>query len=425
MLQAQMPVSMADNSLNLNEPGKVKSEKPGSLENQNKFKKIYESASSERKKVKKVESGEVRSVKAAGKSDFLKTVKKLNLKPSLPKKEGNDHIFLKSKNGKSGIDRIRQGTPSPVTKEKKVPGRNDEVIRMDLQTVTENSDSSETVPVKDLLSEITDQELPELHAEVVGTVVSEDSVLSSRLTAGTEELKLFRSESRLNGKGDDKAAVKKKSNVKKTKLKVVDLRGTELRSEKSVKNQVPVRSSEDKPVFRGSEQDQAVKGEDAKPIVVEMVHIRDNTSGESKTMTTSTSSSLMRQLEETVNSKIVKQSSVILKDDNTGEIKLILKPESMGRVRIRLNLNENRITGQIVVENAAVKEIFEQNLQNLERAFKENGYDTASLNVSVGGDGRGSGEREKNSDIAKHIEMIDEIIPTMWEERDNLIDLVV
>ncbi len=156
-----------------------------------------------------------------------------------------------------------------------------------------------------------------------------------------------------------------------------------------------------------------------------MTHIKDNFSSESKTLTTASSSALMKQLEENINGKIVKQSSIILKDGGSGEIKLILKPEKLGSVRIRLSLTDKNISGQIIVDSSAVKEIFEQNLQNLVRAFKENGFDTAALNVSVGGDHSGSGNREQEGNFSKQIELIDEIIPTMMSESENLIDLIV
>jgi len=159
--------------------------------------------------------------------------------------------------------------------------------------------------------------------------------------------------------------------------------------------------------------------------VVELTHLKDNFSSESKTMTTASSLALMKQLEENVNSKIVKQSSIILKDGDSGEIKLILKPEQLGSVRIRLSLTDNKLAGQIIVDSSTVKDIFEQNLQNLEKAFRENGFDTAALNVSVGGDHSGSGRRESNSNITKQIDLIEEIIPTIITESENLVDLVV
>ncbi|HDQ14857.1 MAG TPA: flagellar hook-length control protein FliK [Sediminispirochaeta sp.] len=93
---------------------------------------------------------------------------------------------------------------------------------------------------------------------------------------------------------------------------------------------------------------------------------------------------LLQQLREHLNGDIVKRGSIVVKDNGAGEIKLDLKPAELGQVRIRLSLENNNIAGRIFVENSSVKEAFDQNLQQLYRAFKEQGFDGASLNVTVG-----------------------------------------
>jgi flagellar hook-length control protein FliK len=65
-------------------------------------------------------------------------------------------------------------------------------------------------------------------------------------------------------------------------------------------------------------------------------------------------------------------------------------------VRIRITLEDNHIAGKIFVDNQGVRDAFEQNLQNLQRSFREHGFDDASLDVSVGEEKRGrhGGEKE-------------------------------
>ena len=84
--------------------------------------------------------------------------------------------------------------------------------------------------------------------------------------------------------------------------------------------------------------------------------------------------------------QLVKQTGILLKDDNRGEIKLILKPEALGKVRIRLNLEDSRIVGRILVETSSVKEAFSQNLEELQRSLRESGFESAHLEVSVEGE---------------------------------------
>ena len=78
----------------------------------------------------------------------------------------------------------------------------------------------------------------------------------------------------------------------------------------------------------------------------------------------------VEKFQEALRNEVVKQSTFVLKDNGGGELRLVLKPESLGRVRINLNMNNNHIAGRIIVENSSVQEMFESNLQNLHEAFK-------------------------------------------------------
>ena len=137
----------------------------------------------------------------------------------------------------------------------------------------------------------------------------------------------------------------------------------------------------------------------------------------------------LEYLKENGNSDIVKNANLVLKKNNEGEIKLLMKPESLGYVRIKLMLSDNNIAGKIIVDNYRVKEIFENNIDNLIKNFKENGYSTATIDVSVGGE---KNSKEKQSVetgkvlTIKEIEKIEEqsIVRTMLAE-NRLVDMVV
>ncbi len=141
-------------------------------------------------------------------------------------------------------------------------------------------------------------------------------------------------------------------------------------------------------------------------------------------------SELLRQLKESGNRQIAKHTGIILKDNNSGEIKLVLKPENLGNVRIRLQLNENSITGKVLVENQMVRAAFEQNLEALYKAFKESGFESASLDVQVGGEaghGKGKNEGGEPGYATKKIKFLEEQIPLTKAGNfaDTIIDLVV
>jgi len=88
--------------------------------------------------------------------------------------------------------------------------------------------------------------------------------------------------------------------------------------------------------------------------------------------------------------EIVRQAGIILRDGGEGEIRLVLKPEHLGSVRIRLQLGESSLEGRIVVDNSNVKELLDAHLEQLKSALRQEGYASANIDVTVsgGGDGR-------------------------------------
>ena len=141
-------------------------------------------------------------------------------------------------------------------------------------------------------------------------------------------------------------------------------------------------------------------------------------------------SSVLTQLKEDLNSQIVKQAGIVVKGNGTGEIKLVMKPESLGKVRIQLSLNDNHIAGRIIVENNIVREIFESNLENLYKAFGSEGFENGGLEVSVqgqGGKSDGSGRRNGRSFGGRAVKAMEEAVPEVVnsEWRNNAVNMVV
>jgi flagellar hook-length control protein FliK len=102
----------------------------------------------------------------------------------------------------------------------------------------------------------------------------------------------------------------------------------------------------------------------------------------------------LERLREMAGSELTRAAGIILRDGG-GELKLTLKPESLGSVRIRMNLVDNSIEGRIIVDNTAVKHVFEGSLSSLMRALTAEGFQTASLQVSVGGQNPDNGRQER------------------------------
>lgn len=131
---------------------------------------------------------------------------------------------------------------------------------------------------------------------------------------------------------------------------------------------------------------------------------------------------LSRSLRDGGNAEILKKAQFLLKESDQGEIRLILKPEKLGEVRIRLNLNEKHIAGRIIVENSSVREAFQENMELLNRAFREHGFQTDGLDVSVGGRQAGEGGRRQRGQLGVHpalaAEAFDEQVPRIHIDTD-------
>jgi hypothetical protein len=107
---------------------------------------------------------------------------------------------------------------------------------------------------------------------------------------------------------------------------------------------------------------------------------------------TVTPQSGLERFREMAGSELVRAANLVLRDGG-GEIRLVLKPESLGSVRIRMNLVDNKIEGRIIVDTSAVKQVIDQNIDTLGRALTAGGFQTASLQVSVGGQNANNGRQ--------------------------------
>jgi flagellar hook-length control protein fliK len=85
----------------------------------------------------------------------------------------------------------------------------------------------------------------------------------------------------------------------------------------------------------------------------------------------------------------VKAGSIILRDGNRGSINLILHPEELGNVKIRLQISDNILTGRITVASEEAYNAFKANIVSLNEAFASNGFDTAGFDLSWSGQNEG------------------------------------
>jgi len=106
---------------------------------------------------------------------------------------------------------------------------------------------------------------------------------------------------------------------------------------------------------------------------------------------------LARELHQNFNGDIVRHASIALRDGGAGTIKIALHPETLGNVKIHLELSDNKITGQIIVESQEALNAFRKEIAALEQAFKDSGFADANLDLSFTADGADNQEFDNNS----------------------------
>ena len=81
----------------------------------------------------------------------------------------------------------------------------------------------------------------------------------------------------------------------------------------------------------------------------------------------------------------VKAGSIVLRDGNQGAINVILRPESLGNVKISLSLSDKVITGQITVQSQEAYNAFRDSIDTLRAAFAQSGFEAQGFDLSFAG----------------------------------------
>lgn len=110
----------------------------------------------------------------------------------------------------------------------------------------------------------------------------------------------------------------------------------------------------------------------------------------------------MQRLQQSPLAQNIRQIQFHMHDQNRGEIRLRLNPENLGQVRIHISINGNQLTGQIMADNAEAARILQEHLHRLESSFREGGFESSGLNVSVGGQGQGASGSEQSREDRRH-----------------------
>jgi flagellar hook-length control protein FliK len=108
----------------------------------------------------------------------------------------------------------------------------------------------------------------------------------------------------------------------------------------------------------------------------------DNTDGKNAAPQESLFSSMLSAEIERAANDFVKAGSIVLRDNNAGNINLVLHPETLGDVKIHLKLTDNVIAGQILVTSEDAYRAFKNSLETLKAAFQSGGFEAGQFDLS-------------------------------------------
>lgn len=127
----------------------------------------------------------------------------------------------------------------------------------------------------------------------------------------------------------------------------------------------------------------------------------------------------------------VKAANIVLRDNDQGQINLILHPEELGNVKISMEVHGKEIVGHITVSSREAMEAFGQSADALKNSFLQSGFENAKFDVSFAGSqmqfaqGNASGQEDNGrAQQGRKIygDFTQESLTSVSEISDNFID---
>ena len=128
---------------------------------------------------------------------------------------------------------------------------------------------------------------------------------------------------------------------------------------------------------------------------------------------------------------IVKTGSIVLQNNGKGSINLILHPEQLGNVKIKLELSENQVSGKIVVASREAYDAFKENISAIKEAFSASGFEAGGFELAWSGSGDGGSqnqqenkqfaqERSVNRSGSKYVDSMPDVLPAEYAGSGNV-----
>lgn len=179
------------------------------------------------------------------------------------------------------------------------------------------------------------------------------------------------------------SAAKKISSDKERKITVTDLRSQGQDGEVAASNDKKLSAKS------GLKTEIRYDGKNAAEMTMNLADGIQQNLTSSNAQTASASSStfqamLSNQLQNNA-ADFVKAGNIVLKDNDAGQIKLILHPESLGNVKIDLEISDKTLTGRITVASREAFNAFKESSESLRQAFINSGFENAGFELAMAG----------------------------------------
>ena len=301
-----------------------------------------------------------------------------------PKLQKSENLLKLLESGKINVKDLQQkGEPLKVSKKElkdfMQPEVSNEITAEEISFLQEGvvANFVNETPV-----EIVDQKLVNLELD--------EKILSEEILIGAQELSVDSPVEFLGDFSDTKFVGDEKivSNLKSSKKFALDKEGkiivTDLRTTPQENVQENVDNS--KPNFVT---DVKFDGNNSAQMTLDLANNVQQNLTSSNTQSAAASNSnfqamLTNQIQQNAYD-FVKTGSIILKDNDVGSIKLILHPESLGNVKIDLQISDNTINGKIVVASQEAFNAFKDSMDSLKQAFMQSGYETSNFDLNLAG----------------------------------------
>lgn len=301
-----------------------------------------------------------------------------------PKLQKSDNLLKLLESGKINVKDLQQkGEPLKVSKKElkdfMQPEVSNEITAEEISFLQEGVVANF---VNETPAEIVDQNLVNLELD--------EKILSEEILIGAQELSVDSPREFLGDFSDTKFVGDEKivSNLKSSKKFALDKEGkiivTDLRTAPQENVQENVDNS--KPNFVT---DVKFDGNNSAQMTLDLANNVQQNLTSSNTQSAAASNSnfqamLTNQIQQNAYD-FVKTGSIILKDNDVGSIKLILHPESLGNVKIDLQISDNTINGKIVVASQEAFNAFKDSMDSLKQAFMQSGYETSNFDLNLAG----------------------------------------